>query len=191
MPRIIAGSVGGRQIESPPGQHLRPMMDRVRAALFDMLWHFDAVRGRVLDLYAGTGAVGIEALSRGADFADFVELNHVSARTIRQNLQVLDLQDRGAVHQRKVEDVIARPHLLGHGEPYALVTVTPPYAEVDFADLADRIATSSLIEPGSVVVFEHPRQVEMAETIGPLVRLRERKYGGTKLSIYEIPYEAA
>jgi 16S rRNA (guanine966-N2)-methyltransferase len=188
MPRIIAGTVGGRRIESPPGQDLRPMMDKVRAALFDMLWHFDAVRGRMLDLYAGTGAVGMEALSRGAEFADFVEMNPVSARTIQANLDKLDLTARSRVHRRRAEDVIANPSLLGYAGPYDLISVTPPYAEVDYADLARRIAQSNLIGEGTVIFFEHPRDVEMADTIGPLFRLRERRYGGTRLSIYEYPF---
>lgn len=188
MPRIIAGTVGGRRIESPPGQELRPMMDKVRAALFDMLWHFDAVRGRMLDLYAGTGAVGIEAISRGADFTDFVETNVVSARTIQGNLDKLDLAARGRVHRRRAEDVIANPALLGYAGPFDLISVTPPYAEVDYAALARRVAESRLVGEGTVVFFEHPRETTMPDTIGPLVRLRERRYGGTMLSIYEFPY---
>ncbi len=191
MPRIIAGSVGGRRIDSPPGQDLRPMMDKVRAALFDMLWHFNAVRGRMLDLYSGTGAVGIEALSRGAEFADLVEANPVSARTIQGNLDKVGFTSRGRVHRRKVEDIVAKPSLLGFEGPFDLISVTPPYAEVDYADLARRVAESSLIGEGTVVVFEHPRGVEMADEIGPLIRLRERRYGGTRISIYEVPYENA
>lgn len=189
MPRIISGTLGGRRIESPPGQDLRPMMDKVRAALFDMLWHLDAIHGRVLDLYSGTGAVGMEALSRGADFADFVELNPISARTIQQNLSKLGVAEQGRVHHRKVEEVIARPALLGHSGPYDLISVTPPYAQANFAELALRLAASSLVGPGSVVVLEHPREVALPDEIGPLIRLRDRRYGGTNLSIYELPFE--
>jgi 16S rRNA (guanine(966)-N(2))-methyltransferase RsmD len=167
------------------------MMDKVRAALFDMLWHVNAVRGRMLDLYSGTGAVGIEALSRGAEFADLVEANPVSARTIQGNLDKVGFTSRGRVHRRKVEDIVAKPSLLGFEGPFDLISVTPPYAEVDYADLARRVAESSLIGEGTVVVFEHPRGVEMADEIGPLVRLRERRYGGTRISIYEVPYENA
>jgi 16S rRNA (guanine966-N2)-methyltransferase len=191
MPRIIAGSVGGRLIDSPPGQDLRPMMDKVRAALFDMLWHFDAVRGRMLDLYAGTGAVGIEALSRGADFADFVEVNPVSVRTIQSNLERLGLGDRGRVHRRRAEDVIANPSVLGHDGPYELISVTPPYAEVDYVKLAEAVASSTLIAPSTVVVFEHTHPSVLDDQIGPLVRLRDRKYGRTNISIYEVPWEGS
>ena len=189
MPRIIAGRFGGRVIDSPPKQDLRPMMSKVRAALFDMLTHLEALYGDVLDLYAGTGAVGLEALSRGMEMAYFVELNPVSTRTIEQNLAKLGVAKQGRVHRYKVENVIAKPDLLHHKKPFELVTVTPPYAEVDYIDLAERIAESKLIAAGSVVVFEHPRQAVLAEEIGPLVRLRNRKYGRTHLSIYEYPVE--
>ncbi|MGB0387641.1 MAG: 16S rRNA (guanine(966)-N(2))-methyltransferase RsmD [Ardenticatenaceae bacterium] len=189
MPRIIAGTLGGRVIESPPRQNLRPMMSKVRAALFDMLWHIDVLHGHMLDLYAGTGAVGIEALSRGMEAAYFVEFNPVNARTIRKNLAKLRVAEQGYVYRRKVEDVIAKPALLGRNKPFELISVTPPYEEVDFLDLARRIGESQLIAPDSVVVFEHPRQVDLSEEIGPLVRIRDRRYGGTKLSIYEYPAE--
>jgi 16S rRNA (guanine(966)-N(2))-methyltransferase RsmD len=165
------------------------MMDRVRAALFDMLWHFEAVRGRMLDLYAGTGAVGIEALSRGAEFADFVEVNPVSVRTIQGNLDKLGLADRGRVHRRKAEDVIANPSVLGHDGAYDLISVTPPYAEVDYVQLAEAIASSPLVAPSTVVVFEHTHPSVLEDEIGPLVRLRDRKYGRTNISIYEVPWE--
>lgn len=189
MPRIISGTLGGRRIESPPGQDLRPMMDKVRAALFDMLWHLDAIHGRMLDLYSGTGAVGMEALSRGADYADFVEGNPISARTIQQNLTRLGVAEQGRVHQRKVEEVIARPALLGYSGPYDLISVTPPYAQVNFEALVQRLAASTLVGPGSVIVLEHPREVALPDKVGPLTRLRDRRYGGTNLSIYEIPFE--
>jgi 16S rRNA (guanine966-N2)-methyltransferase len=187
MPRIIAGSAGGRLLDSPPGQDLRPMMDKVRAALFDMLWHFDAVQGRVLDIYAGTGAVGMEALSRGAEFADFIELNPISAKTIQGNLEKIGFAPQGRVHRRRAEEVIANPALLGFSSPYNLISVTPPYAEVDYQALAQSVADSTLVGPGSVVVIEHPTSVDLPDELGPLVRLRDRKYGRTNLSIYEYP----
>lgn len=165
------------------------MMDKVRAALFDMLWHFDAVRGRALDLYAGSGAVGLEALSRGAEYADFVELNPVCVKTIQQNLDTLGLSAEGRVHKRKVEEVLAKPALLGYAGPYDLVTFTPPYPEINYVNLLTQLADSTLIGPGSVVVVEHPREIELPDAIGPLTRIRERKYGRTFLSIYDYPSE--
>jgi 16S rRNA (guanine966-N2)-methyltransferase len=185
--RVISGRVGGRRIESPAGQDLRPMMDKVRAALFDMLWHLNAVQGRALDLYAGSGAVGIEALSRGVTFVDFVEMNPVSARTIQQNLENLGLGKEGRVHKRKVEAVLDNPKLLGHTGSYDLITVTPPYPAVKYPALMETIASSPMVGEGTVVVVEHPQESDLEEKIGPLERLRERKYGRTKISIYHVP----
>lgn len=187
--RIIAGEVGGRRIKLPPGQDLRPMMEKVRAALFDMLWHLDALQGRGLDLYAGSGAVGLEALSRGIERMEFVEANPVSARTIDDNLKQLDFEERGRVHRRRVEEVIARPAMLGDVRPFNLISVTPPYYEADYPDLVGRLAASSLVGAGSAVVVEHPRQVRLDEQIGTLERVRERRYGSTMLSIYLVPLD--
>lgn len=166
------------------------MMDKVRAALFDMLWHFSAIRGRTLDLYAGSGAVGMEALSRGAEFADFVEWNPVSVRTIQQNLDSLGLAQQGRVHRRKVEEIIAKPALLGYAGPYDLISVTPPYIEVDYAELSHALAASTLVGPGTVVVFEYPREIaEMPDAIGALAKIRDRQYGRTRIAIYESPWD--
>lgn len=189
MPRIISGEFGGRVIDSPPKQDLRPMMSKVREALFDMLEHFDALYGDMLDLYAGSGAVGIEGLSRGMEIAHFVEWNPVSTSTIQKNLNKLGLSRKGYVHRHKVEDVIAKPSLLRHNKPFELVSVTPPYVEVDYTVLAQQLAESELIAAGSVVFFEHPRRAFLEDEIGPLVRIRHRKYGRTHLSIYEYAVE--
>lgn len=191
MPRVIAGSAGGLELESPKGVALRPMMDRVRGSLFDMLWSMDAVHGRVLDLFAGTGAVGIEALSRGADWADFVELNRKACQTIRRNLEKTGFETRGRVHCRRVEDIIAHPELLGSSDPYDLISITPPYEAVEYLPLLERLVASSLVAPGTLVVVEHPREVELPEAIGPLARIRDRPYGRTRLSVYDYPGEAA
>ena len=85
--------------------------------------------------------------------------------------------------------MLARPFILGDGGAYDLICVTPPYAEVDYHALAEQIIATPLIKPRSIVFFEHPRNVEMADEIGPLVRLRHRHYGRTSLSIYDFPFE--
>lgn len=191
MPRVIAGSAGGIQLESPKGVALRPMMDRVRASLFDMLWSLGAIRGRVLDLFAGTGAVGIEALSRGAEWADFVELNRKSCQTIQRNLKRTGFESSARVHCRRVEDIIAHPELLGRELPYDLISVTPPYEEVEYLPLLEQLAASDLVAPDTVVVVEHPSEVPLQDRIGPLQRLRERVYGRTRLSVYDYSSEGS
>lgn len=190
MPRVIAGRAGGLHLESPKGVHLRPMMDRVRGALFDMLWNLGAIRGRVLDCYAGTGAVGIEALSRGADEADFIEMSRQGCATISRNLAHTGFSSQGRVHCRRAEEVLRAPAAAGLVGPYDLISLTPPYDEVDFGWLVETVAASSLVAPDTVVVVEHPAEVALPDEVGPLLRLRDRAYGRTRLSVYDYPVEA-
>ena len=161
------------------------MMEKVREALFNMLMARGAIYGTFLDLYAGTGAVGIEALSRGVEHADFVEKEYRAARAIEINLEDIGLADRGTVHRQAAEDVLEHPELLGDGRPYDLVSVTPPYEEVDFVHVTDTLAHSSLIAPGSIVIVEYPNELgDLPETIGPLDKFRDRRYGRTRLALY-------
>jgi len=110
--RVIAGQARGARLKSPRGVHIRPMMDRVRGALFNMIAAQGGPGERVLDLYAGTGAVGIEALSRGAVAADFVDNHPRCCRTIQENLIAAGMKGRGRVFRRRADRVLTRPALL-------------------------------------------------------------------------------
>ncbi len=120
--RVIAGSLGGRRLVAPPGRATRPTSDRVREALFSILG--DVAGLAVLDLYAGTGALGIEALSRGASHATFVEQARSALRSLRQNRAALHLASRARVVAAPVERVLAAPPWLG--ETIDLVFIVPP-----------------------------------------------------------------
>ncbi len=186
--RVIAGQVGGMRLKSPRGVHIRPMMDRVRGSLFNILDSRGGPGDRVLDLYAGTGAVGIEALSRGAKAADFVESHPLCFKTIRENLEKAHFGDRGRVFRLRVQRVLKYPELLalpsGDIPKYALVSVTPPYADADIVEVAQAITQTELLADNAVVVVEHPRTFDMPEQLGSLERFRERRYGATVLSLY-------
>lgn len=186
--RVTGGTAKGHTIRSPRGVDLRPMMEKVREALFNMLMAMGAIHGSVLDLYAGTGAVGIEALSRGFERADFVEKDYRAARAIEQNLETTGLAERGRIHRQRVEDVLEHPEVLGSDRPYDVISVTPPYEEVDFVHLTSVLAASSLVGPGTIVVVEYPDELgTMPETIGQLEQIRDRQYGRTRLAIYYVP----
>jgi 16S rRNA (guanine966-N2)-methyltransferase len=168
--RVVAGSARGRRISAPPGTETRPTTDRVREAVFNALGSLGAVDGAVvLDLFAGSGALGIEALSRGATSAHFVESDRRAAAVIEENLATLGLDDRGVVLRRAVEvaldDVPA---------PVDLVLADPPYAFDAWAqllaDLAPRLADDGL------VVVESDRSVALPPG---WEKVRERTYGGT------------
>ena len=168
--RVVAGSVRGRRIAAPPGTDTRPTTDRVREAMFNALGSLGAVDGAVVaDLFAGSGALGIEALSRGAARAHFVESDRRAVAVIEENLAALGLEDRGVVLRRPVEgaldDLPAR---------LDLVLADPPYAFEGWAALLGGVAPR-LADDG-LVVTESGRAIDLPPG---WERVRERTYGGT------------
>ena len=179
MIRIIAGTLKGRRLETPDWEGLRPTSDRLRETLFNVLG--PSIEGsRVIDAYAGTGAVGIEALSRGAERCDFVERDAANVAVIRDNLKATGLADSAKVHRLTVERAAGR--LEG---PYTLVLADPPYDDADaFAALAT-IAASGAVEPdATTLVFELSSREEAPGTLGPLRLAWKRRYGDTQVAVY-------
>ncbi len=177
--RVIAGEAKGLRLKRPSARGLRPTSDLVRGAIFDALASSDVDLSRVLDLYAGSGALGIEALSRGAQFAEFVEQDRGACAIIRENLARAGLQDRGRVHCLPVERALDR--LEG---PYSLVLVDPPYEDEGALKMVGRLAESPLVEEGSTLVLEHSWRRLPADRWGPLVLVSRKRHGDTGVSIY-------
>jgi 16S rRNA (guanine966-N2)-methyltransferase len=179
--RVIAGRFGGRRLIAPRGSGTRPTADRVREALFSMLGPIEGAH--VLDLFAGTGALGIEALSRGAAAAVFVERDRDALSALDANLAALGLQQAaGAQAQVRSRDALAAlADALAHGERYDLVFVDPPYAQAQA--LGPRLAQDlpSLLAPGGTVVVEADRRAPLAIELP--VR-RQRRYGDTSITIH-------
>ncbi|MER3405926.1 MAG: 16S rRNA (guanine(966)-N(2))-methyltransferase RsmD, partial [Chloroflexota bacterium] len=144
--RVIAGVAKGQRLLGPRGRGTRPTSDRLRGAIFDALGE-RAGYGWVLDLYAGTGALGIEALSRGAEHADFVESDRTMCAIIQANLERTKLAAHGRVLCRRVEDVL--PELTG---PYDLILMDPPYDDPHRDEVLAKLAASSLVGPETLVV---------------------------------------
>ena len=184
--RVIAGSARGRNLKSPPRPRasgrpgIRPTSDLVRGVIFDMLGSMGASYDRVLDLYAGSGALGVEALSRGDGTADFVEQDPDGIATIRTNLALTGFDARAAVHQ--IPAALATSRLRG---PYTLVLADPPYYDTDAIATVEAVASSALVGPDTVLVLEHHRRMQAPDTLGPLVLYRRRRHGDTVVSIYE------
>jgi 16S rRNA (guanine966-N2)-methyltransferase len=174
--RVIAGRLGGRRLVVPPGRATRPTSDRVREAVFSMLGPLDGER--VLDLFAGSGALGIEALSRGAEKATFVEVAEPALRALRANLDALGLT--AEVHRR---DAIAflrdAPE---RGREYDLVFLDPPYREAGALGAALTEALAPVLAPGARVVGESDRRAALGLTL-PVAR--ERTYGDTLIRIHQ------
>ena len=171
--RVVAGSARGRRLQTPSGLDVRPTTDRVREATFNALGSLDAVHGaRVLDLFAGSGALGIEALSRGAEHATFVDSSPRALEAVRANLETCGLTDRATVVRAD-----AFTYLGADAGDHDLVLLDPPYAFDRWPELLDAVR-------GGVVVVESDRPVETAPRFE--VR-RQRRYGGTVVTIAAQP----
>jgi 16S rRNA (guanine966-N2)-methyltransferase len=157
------------------------MSDKIRQAVFSALASLGVDPDRVLDLYAGTGAIGIEALSRGAGFADFVEMTGPAAAVIRENLERTLFADRGEVHRQSVQSYLHR-----RMAPYDLIVLDPPYADPAIPDTLQQLSESALVQSGTVVVLGHWPRLELPERIGQLELLKRRCHGDSCFSIFEI-----
>src|SRR5918994_8306 len=183
--RVIAGDRRGFQLKGPAGRFTRPMADRVREALFSMLASLGVEPARVLDLYAGTGGIGIEALSRGAESADFVERNAAAAAVVRANLAHTRYADVTRVYQEPVSTFLARAERNQTDiAPYDLIFMDPPYADPELVATLERVGRPPLVKSTSVLVIGHSPRVTLPQQAGRLQRLRERCYGDSCFSIY-------
>lgn len=193
--RVITGSAGGLRLDAP-GPGTRPLSDRVKQALFSLL---EAERPDIwerpfLDLFAGSGAAGIEALSRGAPRAVFVERDGRAATIVERNLERTDLDARARVVRRDVAAFLAGGSAAAAEAPFGCVFVDPPYAQVD--DL--RASLERLGDPAAgwldltaLVVAKHFWKDALPEHPGSLARIRERRFGETALSVYRRASETA
>ena len=175
--RVIAGTHGGRRLKSPPGRGTRPTGERVREALFSILGPLAGAR--VLDLFAGTGALGIEALSRGAEHAVFVERDAGVASVLRENLAALELSERAEL--RRLSVAAALRAAASSREKYDLVLIDPPYREAPRWGPELDAALPAILAPGARLVTESdrraPLELELAVTT-------ERRYGDTSIRIH-------
>jgi 16S rRNA (guanine966-N2)-methyltransferase len=165
--RVVAGSARGRALVAPPGDRTRPTSDRVREAIFNALWSRGVLDGAVaVDLFAGSGALGIEALSRGAAHVTFVDDDRAALRAVRRNLETCRVEDRATVVAGSAERWLAG---LASGARFDLAFCDPPYAYAGWPDLLGAL-------PAALVVAESDGPVELPE--GWALE-RESRYGGT------------
>ena len=179
--RVIAGALGGRRLTAPPGRMTRPSSDRVREALFMALEPLIGLH--VVDLFAGSGALGIEALSRGATHVDFVEHDARARRVLQANLATLGLEERATVWPIELPHGLSR---LGSSLARAgLVLADPPYGGALARGTLERLGAPGALTPGTRVVVEHHAKDGLPDRSGALARVRERRYGETSVSTYE------
>lgn len=179
--RIVSGSARGRRLKAPPNQSAtRPMADKIKEALFSSLMSLGVQPERILDLYAGSGGVGIEALSRGGEWCDFVDKDRIAVQTIRENLKNTGFEGMGAVHHTSIESFIMRVQ-----EPYDFVILDPPYADPAILDTLEGLSRSAAVGDGTIVVIGHWPRLELPDEIGLLSRLRGRCHGDSCFAIFD------
>lgn len=178
--RVVAGRVKGHRLQAPRGMETRPTSDKVREAIFAMLGA-SVVDQQVLDLFAGTGALAIEALSRGATFAVLVERRPPACQVIRANLAHTHLTDQARLLCMPVERALIALH-----EPFGLILLDPPYAYPGLGDIMSMISGTRVIGRRTTVVFEHSPRFIVADSYGRLLLERQRVYGDTAVSIFVV-----
>ncbi len=185
--RIISGQNRGQRIQTLRGTQLRPTSDQMRETLFDVLG--PSVRGsKFLDAYAGSGAVGLEALSRGANEVVFVEHHRATVELIRKNLAALKMETGFYLMNAKVLTAIER--LDEEGEPFDFIFLDPPYSEAnEYHHTLRQLGRSRLVGPGSLVIAEHSRHYFLEEKYNRLERSRSIRHGDTQLTFYRIGEE--
>ncbi|KAJ0042989.1 hypothetical protein Pint_19355 [Pistacia integerrima] len=206
--QVLGGKAKRKKLLSPKGMDVRPMMEVVKGAAFDILQVASgspaSLRpGRWLDLYSGTGSVGIEAISRGCSEVHFVEMDPwVVSNVLQPNLEWTGFLDVSSIHTVRVEDFIDRAkqfiglwyifmfddHYLrkriGKDGAFDYISVTPPYTAVDYGVLMDQISKSALVGKDTFIVVEYPLRIDMLDSCGCLVKIKDRRFGRTHLAIY-------
>lgn len=178
--RVIAGTAKGRRLAAPRDSSIRPSSERVRGAIFSILESAGADMSQVLDLYAGTGAFGIEALSRGAGWVDFVEQDPKHISVIHANLRSTGLQERSKVYGMSAQESLGK---LKNG--YGVVFMDPPYADTEVGQVLNALTESGLVSEGTIIVVEHSKWMAFGESYGRFDLAKTRRYGDTILSIYQ------
>ncbi|XP_020258115.1 uncharacterized protein LOC109834492 isoform X1 [Asparagus officinalis] len=188
--KVLGGKARRKKLLSPEDRDVRPMMEVVRGAAFDMLQVAGgcpaALRpGRWLDLYSGTGAVGIEAISRGCSEAHFVEMDPwVVSEVLRPNLELTGFTDVSMVHTSRVENFLEQAVSRGEDGSFDYVSVTPPYTAVDYGVLLAQLERSPLIGEDCFILVEYPLKTSMPDSCGHLIKITDRRFGRTNLIVY-------
>jgi len=177
--RITGGTAKGQQLKVPKSKLVRPTTDRTREAVFSILTSLAMRWMRGLDLFAGTGALGIEALSRDIEWVDFVDQDHRCCAIIEQNLKKVGLAGKAHVYCYTVAKTLT--FLTGE---YDIIFLDPPYADLVINDLMIKLAKSTLIGNDSIIIALHSSRIPLQKSYNSLSLTKDKKYGDTAVSIY-------
>lgn len=176
--RVIAGTAGGVHLLTPEGMLTRPTIERVKEAIFSSV-QFELPGMRVLDLFAGTGQMGIEALSRGARYADFVDHRGEAIALVRENLRRTKLLERAGLHCTDYASFLA-----GAAEPYDLILLDPPYAENFLENALKTITEIDILANDGIIITERPAEKALTGNFPGLTRKKDRRYGTVLITMF-------
>jgi len=178
--RIITGKAKGHRLKVPKGTVVRPATDLVRGAIFSILETTTSDWAQVLDLFAGSGALGIEALSRGAGWVDFVERKPRCCAIIKQNLEKAKLEAQAHIYCCSVAKAISFLD-----KEYSIILIDPPYSDSSIGSLVTQLATSKLVGVGSTVVVTHSSHLPLSSSYATLNLIKERRHGDSCIAVYQ------
>lgn len=177
--RIIGGRFGGRKLVSFDEKHIRPTTDRVKESVFNMIGS-DVEGARVLDLYSGTGSLGLEALSRGAQIIEFVDKNSKSLEVLIKNIGLLDVAEEVEVHRADVIRFLEKYQ----GDPFSLILIDPPFPARICQKTLETLFSSQAFSPDSVVMIEYSSHENLDLSCSPMERVDTRNYGDKLVAIF-------
>ncbi len=180
MLRVIAGKAKGHRLKVPRGTVTRPATDLVRGAVFSILETTASDWTQVIDLFAGSGALGIEALSRGAGWVDFVEREPRCCDIIRQNLEKTKFEAQAHIYCCSVSKALSFLD-----KEYGIILMDPPYSDSSIGNLIAQLATSKLVGTNSVIVVTHSPRLSLDSTYAPLILVKEHRHGDSCIAVYQ------
>lgn len=179
--RVISGKARGLKLNAPKNEDVRPTTDRVKESLFNIISEY-IIDGDVLDLFAGTGSLGIECLSRGANKSVFVDLKRSSIDIVKSNIKKARVEDNSEV--LNLDYKLAIDKLKAKSYKFDMIFMDPPYYENLFIDALKKIDESNILKEDGIIIVEHDTKEEFPENIGKLTKERSKKYGNTTLTFY-------
>lgn len=180
--RVVSGTARGHGLKSVPGRSTRPTSDKVKEAIFSRIGpYFDG--GTALDLYAGTGGLGIEALSRGMEKAVFIDIEKKAIDVIRENLKRTGLSDQAEVYRNDAERALK--HLIKREVSFDLILLDPPYRIKNMDELLELMQSGNLLNPFADIVVEHDAAHVYAEQIGAVKQVKRMDYGEIAVTVYK------
>lgn len=181
--RVISGKVRGLKLNTPKNEDVRPTTDRVKESLFNMINHY-VMESDVLDLFAGTGSLGIECLSRGANKCVFVDVSKESISIAKSNIKKARVENESTILNLDFKDAINKLKI--QNNKFDLIFMDPPYYKNMFIDALEKVDEASLLKEDGIIVIEHDSKDSFPDEIRNLIKTKSKKYGNTTLTFYAL-----